>query len=202
MASGFVGSSYNNNSGEISTGSTSSTGGVSGVTSMGDAESSVDFGGSVGYLWHNVFGAEFQANFTPNFNLQNSLAASTSTPQVNTYMFNVVGAAPFGADARWQPYISGGFGAVTLSGDTSNSSGIEEAFNVDDNRGGGNIGFGLMAFLGGWGVKGDVRYFRAFTDDNNVSTVTNVNGSTTTTIDSSLPGLTFWRANIGLAFRW
>jgi len=202
IASGFVGSNFNNNSSSLLGASTTN----SNSTVSGN---SVDFGGNVGYLWHNIAGAEFLAGFTPNFEMQNSLAPAGATPWVNTYMVNAVGAAPLGSGGMFQPFISGGVGAITMRG-LNNSSNITNTgsvstsasnlgnnlFNPDESRAGGDIGGGLMAFMGGWGVRGDVRYFRAFESDNAVTSTVN-SGST-----DILPGLNFWRANIGVAFRW
>src|SRR5262245_64387012 len=44
--------------------------------------SSLDFGGSVGYLWNKAVGAEFLAGFTPNFHLKNNILLGEQ-PQVN-----------------------------------------------------------------------------------------------------------------------
>jgi len=189
IASGFVGSDF-------------------GLQATG---SSVDFGGSLGYLWNNWVGGEFLANFAPDFQLQstapNAFLLNGSNPAINTYMANAVGAIPIGANSTWQPFVSGGFGAITLRSDLSSfSTGVvnpvASAFNSDETRFGGNIGVGVLAFIGDWGIRGDVRYFRAFSrDDTNTTTVSN--GTTTATSDLNiLPGLDFWRANIGVAFRW
>lgn len=201
IASGFVGSNFNNNSDSLFGATTASN-----TTTSGN---SVDFGGQVGYLWHNVVGAEFLAGFTPNFQMTNAFIPNGSTPWVNTYMVNAVGAAPLGSSGQFQPFISGGFGAVTMRGLNGNSN-IANAgststaisnlgnnlFNPDESRIGADIGGGLMAFMGNVGVRGDVRYFRALTN----SSATLSNNSTTPT--DILPGLNFWRANIGVAFRW
>jgi hypothetical protein len=88
-----------------------------------------------------------------------------------------------------------------LSGDINNQ--LNENFASDDTQFGGNIGFGIMGFASNVGVRADVRYFRAF-GDNALENALNLNP--TTFDDNSpiniLPGLDFWRANIGLAFRW
>jgi hypothetical protein len=224
MASGFIGSNYSNNSAKMPGGVNSS----SSITTFGGAttdtsdDNSLDLGFSVGYLWRSVVGAEFLAGFTPNFNLANSLVASEASPEVNTYMFNVVGAVPLGADGQFQPYVSGGFGGITLRGATlasgltatggsssvTNGNAVSNVFDPDESRGGGDIGAGIMAFMGNWGVRGDVRYFRAFSRDDetiSTSTSTTTTGSGTTSssvVTGLLPGLDFWRANIGIAFRW
>lgn len=201
IASGFIGSNFNNNSDSLFGATTSAN-----TTASAN---SVDFGGQVGYLWHNIVGAEFLAGFTPNFQMNNAFVPSGATPWVNTYMINAIGAAPLGADGRFQPFISGGVGMVTMRGlngssDVTNASGVSDTastignnlFNPDESRAGGNIGGGIMAYAGSIGVRGDVRYFRAFTTNNDL-TATVSSGSS-----DILPGLNFWRANIGVAFRW
>ena len=107
---------------------------------------------------------------------------------------------------NWQPFVSGGLGAITLRSDdlTGNiGNDFNQNFASDDTQLGGNIGFGIMGFAQNVGVRADVRYFHAF-GDNALENALNINSSTFD--DSSpisiLPGLNFWRANIGLAFRW
>jgi hypothetical protein len=166
-------------------------------------ESSVDFGGALGYT-SGWFGAEFLAGFTPNFQIRNRLFVDE--PQVNSYMFNLMAGVPIGPSKNWQPFVSGGIGALTLrsddlTGDISND--FEENFRSDDSQFGGNIGFGVMGFAQNVGIRADVRYFRAF-GDNALENALDLNPGTFD--DNSpiniLPGLDFWRANIGLAFRW
>ena len=185
IASGFVGSDFGNQA----------TG------------SSVDFGGSVGYLWNNWVGGEFLAGFAPNFQLQstanNAFLLSGNNPAINSYMANAIGAISLGPDANWQPFVSGGFGAIQLrSGlnniNTSIGTTVTNSFNSNESRAAGNIGAGVMGFMGGWGIRADVRYFRAFSQSDNGSSATN--GSTSNL--GIVPGLDFWRANIGVAFRW
>lgn len=187
IASGFVGSDFGNQA----------TG------------SSVDFGGSVGYLWNNWVGGEFLAGFAPNFQLQstatNAFLLSGNNPAINSYMANAIGAISLGPDANWQPFVSGGFGAIQLrSGlnniNTSIGTTVTNSFNSNESRAAGNIGAGVMGFMGGWGIRADVRYFRAFSQSDNGSSTSTTNGSTSNL--GIVPGLDFWRANIGVAFRW
>src|SRR5262245_3866206 len=137
IASGFVGSNFGRNAETAST----------------------EVGGSIGYLWKSKFGAEFDTGFTPSFELQSNFFGLGIKPQINTYMANAIVAVPLGADAAWQPYVSGGGGAISLmSGDEG------EAVNFLDPNGtkfGGNVGGGLMRFAGSWGFRADVRYYRA-----------------------------------------
>ena len=169
---------------------------------------SMDFGGSLGYS-NGWIGGEFLAGFTPNFQLRNNILFDE--PSVNSYMFNLLAGVPVGDDVRFQPYVSGGLGALTLRSDALSGDDdlLDETLDPDDSQLGANIGFGVMGFGGNVGVRADVRYFRGFSDDS----VEDALGLDPGTIDpnssgsgqlasSILSGLDFWRANIGLAFRW
>src|SRR5215475_13240577 len=123
IASGFVGGNFANNA----------------------DPTSPAFGGSVGYLWNGKWGGEFDAGFTPDFKLQSNFFGLGIKPMVNTYMANAVAAMPFGLDRRWQPFISGGIGAISLRSGMSASdvgSAIDNTFNPDATRFGGDIGGG------------------------------------------------------------
>jgi len=154
-------------------------------------------------LWNSWVGGEFLAEFTPDFQLQNNILLAGDKPQVNSYMVNAIASAPFGADNQFQPFISAGLGGITLRSNTLNAATdnpVNNTLAADDSRLGGNIGGGVMAFMGNWGVRADVRYFRAF----NESDVDSSNPSSTANAAARavLPGLDFWRANIGVAVRW
>ncbi len=165
---------------------------------------SIDFGGALGYT-SGWFGAEFLAGFTPNFQLRNNIFLDE--PQVNSYMFNLMAGVPIGPDKNWQPFVSGGLGALTLRSDSisGDDNEFEENFQADDTQLGANIGFGVMGFADNVGVRADVRYFRGFSNDSIEDSL----GLDPGTIDNGnalasqiLSGLDFWRANIGIAFRW
>ena len=161
--------------------------------------SSVDFGGQVGYLYRGFIGGEFLADFAPRFNMTNAFLADR--PNVNAYMANVIIAAPLGSEAAIQPYVSAGLGGVQLRSNMLAFANVPGSAQTEANqtRGGGDIGFGVMGFAGNVGIRGDVRYFRAF--NNNTVTTT---GSTAADAfaQNLLSGLDFWRANIGIAVRW
>ena len=62
-----------------------------------------------------------------------------------------------------------------------------------------NIGGGFFAYGGHWGVRGDVRYYNVSTNDVN----RNVTGETAENFTQALlSGLNYWRANLGVAYRW
>lgn len=161
-------------------------------------EASVDFGGTVGYFWHGVVGGEFQANFSPEFELDaaRSSLPFADEPWINSYMANAVGALPLGDNGRWRPYVSGGLGVLTLRSDTlGNGNDVEP----DDSRFAGNIGGGLLGFVSNVGFRGDVRFFRGFTNDGNIDPVEN---QTEAIGNQILSGLQFWLGTAGIAFRW
>jgi hypothetical protein len=148
-------------------------------------DQSVSFGGSLSWLWSSIVGAEVMAGFAPQFSLTD---ADLDDTQINNYMVNAIAAVPIGEERQWQPFLSGGVGALTLHGgsDVEADLGIEE---IDETELGGNLGFGLMAFADRWGFRGDVRYFSQL-------------GDPETTDTAFLNDVDFWRTNVGLSYRW
>jgi len=162
------------------------------------SNSSVDFGGQLGYLYRGVVGGEFVADFAPEFNMNNALLADA--PNVNAYMANAVVAVPLGGSHQVQPYVSGGAGAIQLRSNVLSvaSTPTSSQSAANQTKAGGDIGVGVMGFAGNFGVRGDVRYYRAFESD----LATNASTTADFFAQSLLSGLRFWRANIGLAVRW
>lgn len=146
--------------------------------------------GTLTYLRDGAFGAELLAGFTPDLDFD---VAPTDDSSVGNYMANGVAALPLGVDGRWQPFVSAGLGAMTISSEFANGENTE-LLNVDDTQLGGNVGVGLMTFSDRWGVRGDVRYFTGLSDDD----------SEIDAIDSNdfLSNVDYWHANIGVAYRW
>lgn len=199
IASGFVGGNFGQNS----------------------LSSSVDFGGTVGYLYRGIVGGEFLAGFSPRFKLDRLVTGDTN---INNYMANVIAAAPVGSLGEFRPFISGGIGAVTMSLNSNavypfgpaganpivNTANNNSVFDPNAKHLAADVGGGLMAFAGRWGVRGEVRYFSAVGTTNSTTVINAagvpVNGAGTsgsTFKDNSLlNNVKFWRANIGVAFRW
>ena len=174
---------------------------VGGSFARNALQTAVDFGGSLDYLHNGAFGVEFMAGFAPKFKLDR-LAGLDS--DVNNYMANVVASVPVGTFHAVRPFVSGGIGALTLSQNTgsSNNNAIVNAsaalFQPSETHFGGNIGAGIMGFTGAYGIRADVRYFSALGHKNASSSAVAQPG----TLLSVLDDVSFWRANIGVAFRF
>ncbi len=164
---------------------------------------SVDFGGQLAYLWKGIVGVEGLADFSPNLKIDN--AALSEFPEANAYMGNAIFAIPLGDEGQFHPYVSGGWGGIQLRTSVFNAalphpSGTfpTGTTGADEVHGGADVGAGIMGFAGRIGFRGDVRYFKAQTN-NNISTTATPASQFTQTV---LSGLDFWRANIGIAVRW
>ena len=190
LASGFVGSNFGSTNNDL----------VSVERSM-----SFDWGGQIGYLWRGVLGGEFLANFTPSLGI-NTFGVLFDNPNVSSYMANAVAALPLGAQAQFQPYISGGLGGIQMKfpngivGSGLLVNGVVTnvtTSSVSQTGGGSNIGGGIMAFAGKVGVRGDARYFHANTFSSRDAT-----SFANLVTQSLLSDLNFWRADIGIAFQW
>jgi opacity protein-like surface antigen len=175
-----------------------------------DSKASFSFGGDLGYLWNGILGVEAMADFSPAMEVPSLLFASN--PNVYSYMANVIGALPLGAEGNVQPYISGGLGTITMKADVitplvevqpvdgvENTIATTTSTSSTKSRFGGNIGAGLMGFAGHIGFRTDVRYFHAMTEDTPLTDETTVADALTREV---LSGLRYWRANLGIALRW
>ena len=184
MASGFIGSSF----------STSSN---TALNTDNSVPAGLTYGGQVAYFFHGKIGAEFLADFAPDVGFDSILLADQ--PHVNSYMGNVIAGLPFGGD-RFDSYVSGGFGSIGIRADLftlADVNGNRATVESNKNRWGGDIGAGLLAYANRFGVRGDVRWFRASSGDN---------VSNNSLADNEALGLLsdvhFWRGTLGLAFRW
>jgi hypothetical protein len=151
-------------------------------------ESNVGFGGTITYLRQGVFGGEALATFTPDFGFAPNVATDAS---VNNYMANVVAAVAAGANGRFQPFVSGGIGAMQIRGDVDDGAGLVE---IKDTQLGSNIGFGVMMFNNRWGLRTDLRYFSSLQNNDDEPDIIDPTGVLTDT--------DFWRYNMGVAYRW
>lgn len=162
-----------------------------------DLNGNVSFGGQVSKIWGHV-GAEFLADFTPKYKID-SIALSQH-PDVNSYMGNVIGIWSTRLKNYVQPFGSGGIGAIQMQTSVLPAAALTGAIsnvNVTQSRFGWNVGGGVFAFAGhSVGIRADVRYYKATT----ANTFTGTPAQNVT--EALLSGIDFWRANIGVAFRW
>jgi hypothetical protein len=172
-----------------------------------DAEdTTLNFGGSVGYVWGGAAGIEFLAGFNPDFGFvdnNNELFLNERDHSVNTYMFNAIGAVPIGRTEMFQPYVSGGLGWMTLrmenllnvDAEVFDETVLDQDF-TDDAKFAWNLGAGAMGYAQNVGLRGDIRYFRASDSADNPDT------RREQVTSRLLSDLSYWQATIGLAFRW
>jgi hypothetical protein len=193
IASAFVGSNFGSGR----------TGNLAGIDTDSNS-TSINFGGQAAYLWGGYVGAEALVDFAPSFEINNLLFQDN--PTVNTYMANGIAAVPIGSENRFLPYFSGGIGAVqmrstifTADPATAVGGAAIDTLSASGSRFGGDVGGGIMGFSGSWGFRGDLRYYKTSVD-NNVDLTDLGNGNVFT--QSVLSGLAFWKANVGVAFRW
>ena len=192
IASGFAGTNFG-----------ASTDGVvdvdvdNGLDLIDNDDSNLDFGGQVAYLWKGLYGAEVIADFAPSMGVGGVLFADN--PSVNSYMANAIWALPLGAQGRYQPFLSGGLGAIRVNADIFNLLGdpLSGTISARQTMFGGNIGGGILAFAGHVGIRGDVRFYKAAKEESNP-----IQNSFDTIGEAAVSGLSFWRGNFGLAFRW
>jgi len=153
---------------------------------------SVTFGGQVARTW-GYFGVEALADFAPKYHIDSVFL--NSHPWVNSYMANGI--------VNWpghyvEPYFSAGIGGIQMHANVLPFfPGSVDNTSVYQTRFGWNFGAGAYAFGGGGiGIRGDIRYFQASNADTLTGTPPNV------ATEALLSGINFWRANIGVAFRW
>ena len=182
LAAGFAGANFGDN-----------IGGEFGE----DSEPSVTFGGQIGYLWHGYVGAEALVDFTPGFKVPNN-AVLANDPSLSSYMANGIVAKPFGGYGQFLPYFSAGIGVFHMS---TNFVTLDPANSLTGGQGrfGGNVGAGFVGYAGTVGVRGDVRWYNVDVEHDFTASPSNARDAFTLGL---LSGLEYWRANIGVAFRW
>jgi len=202
MVTGFLGSSFGAGSSNFVTALNAAQLPVG----INVADGGLTYGLQIGYL-RRYFGGEFIGDFAPNFRM--SSLALAKEPTVNSWMFNLIGAVPI--HDQFEPYISGGIGGITLRSQTFDETAIpvitvqgtletaQNTINTARTAFAWDLGGGFFAFANRWGIRGDVRYYKAQTFSTNNLT----NGTVPSDFTQALlSGLNYWRANLGVSFRW
>lgn len=150
------------------------------------------YGASIGWMGAGVIGWEADFSYTPEFfegDDDDLDIVNTGDSNVTTVMGNVILGVPVGGQTGGgvRPYVVGGAGLM--------QSRVEDAdalFEIDNNDFGINLGGGIMGFMtDNVGFRGDIRYFRAFGEDEGNDVV-----------DFDLSDFDFWRGTVGVTFRW
>ena len=164
---------------------------------------SFTYGASIGWVGDGKFGWEFEWAKVPGF-LENNINDAIDRGLENngidrtgefdlfddsasSYMFNaVVGGPHRGANNAFRPYFSGGVGWIKSSIENE-----DLLFDESDTNFGFNLGGGVMTYLKNVGLRGDIRYYQTmaestFNDD----------------LDLEIGDFDFWRATVGVTFRW
>lgn len=156
-------------------------------------EQRISFGGGLTWMGAGKLGFEVDYHLAPNFY---QITGGTENVEllnldssVQTLMANVILGAPIGGTSGpgIRPYAVGGIGLMRAT-----LNGADELFdNLSDNELGVNVGGGVHVFFSdNIGLRGEVRYFRGLQkgDDNGE--------------DLDLEDFDFWRATVGLTFRF
>jgi hypothetical protein len=208
VASGYIGNNFGINRDPIVD--------LSAIENLdNNSSTSANFGGQIAYLGRGVVGGEFLMDFSPNLSTFDNLLFAED-PDVNTYMFNLIAVAPFGKSHGYDPYFSGGIGSVSLNATVYSVVPVATPFadpnaiaaiptqTVSGNKFGWNLGGGFMAFSErNWGFRGDVRYYATNVNSEDLDGF-NVDeiGDGDAFSRVALSGISFWKVNAGLAFRW
>jgi len=152
------------------------------------------YGASLSWMGAGIVGFEFDFGYSPNY--FETLADTddeftfADDSNVTTLMFNVLVGAPIGGQSGpgIRPYGVAGLGLIRTQAES-----VSNFFDIDSNDWGMNLGAGVIGFFGDdIGIRGDVRYFRAFEgggDDDEFP-------------DFELADFDFWRATVGVTFRF
>jgi hypothetical protein len=159
------------------------------------AGSGFTYGASIGWMGAGRVGFEAEVAFTPGFldldatdEIDEVIDADLIDDQANSFMFNAIVGAPIGGTSGtgFRPYFSGGVGWVNASVESD-----QLLFEDDSNKFAFNLGGGAMGYFGNVGLRGDIRYYQTLSDSN----IDNALGL-------ELGDYDYWRATVGVTFRW
>lgn len=161
-----------------------------GITFGGAAEGRehLTYGASIGWMGAGIFGFEGDFQFSPEFFEPNDEDLDLiDSSNVVSVMGNAIIGIPIGGQrgAGIRPFGIAGVGLLK-----TNQSSADEVLDVSSNDFGFNLGVGAMAFFSDHaGIRGDLRYVRSFEDVSDG-------------FDIEAGNFDFWRANVGVTFRW
>lgn len=164
-----------------------------GVTFSGDTPANrFVYGATFGFTGNSPLGFEIDFGHAPNFfDTEDEFFDFEGKLSITTLMFNLsVGGAPIGGGVR--PFVSGGMGL--LRGSVKD---VDDFFDdVTRNDFALNLGGGLSGYFNDHiGIRGDVRYFRSLTGEDN-------DGFILDPTEFDLGDFDFWRGSVGVTFKF
>lgn len=164
------------------------TGNQCGVSTLNKFEHKIDYGASLASVGAGLAGFELDVGYSPNFFATNTASNNafkfTNTSNAVTVMGNLLLG---GHDRAIRPYAVGGVGLIR-----TNVQDFAQTFSVNTkNDFGFDVGAGVMGFFTNViGIRGDVRYIRAFTGSNS-----NVTGL-------GVSNFRYWRGSVGVSLKF
>lgn len=158
-----------------------------------DFERQFTYGASLGWMGAGAIGFEVDFGYAPNFFeslTDDDEFTFADDSNVTTLMANLLVGAPIGGQSGpgIRPFAVAGVGMIR----TSVTSADDFFDDVDSSDFGFNLGAGIIGFFNdNVGIRGDIRYFRAFADDEDDDD-----------LDFALSDFDFWRAAVGVTFRF
>lgn len=173
------------------TGGSADVSGSNGNTTSSTFEHKVDYGVSITGMGKGIVGGELDFGYSPNFfatNTSNNGFQFTNTSNVTTLTGNLIVGVPVGGHgAQIRPYAVGGVGLIRSN--VRDAGGLFDVTTKNDF--GFDVGAGVMGFFSqNVGLRGDVRYFRGF------------RGTNDNTTGLGLSNFNFWRASLGVSFKF
>ncbi|HEX2340500.1 MAG TPA: outer membrane beta-barrel protein [Vicinamibacterales bacterium] len=155
-------------------------------------QNKLSWGGSLMWMGEGIAGFEVDFGYTPEFFFSDNdnEVDFIGDGNVTTFMVNAVIGVPVGGDRGpgIRPYGTVGLGLVRQRVDD-----VIDVFDADRNSLGFNIGGGVLGmFTDTVGIRGDLRWFRQFSNDSDGLD----------DLDFDLSGLSFWRGTVGVTFRF
>jgi opacity protein-like surface antigen len=158
------------------------------VDAVDDTRQPATWGACIGSMGGGVLGFEADLAFSPDF-FADSDEALIGDNSVTTIMASLLLGLPLGGQtgAGFRPYFAAGVGLIR-----QRVEGFENLAEFSSNNFGYNFGGGAFIFLTtNFGVRGDLRYFRSFQEDE-ASFLPMVEPAT----------FNYTRASVGLVFRF
>ena len=165
------------------------------------SSSGFSYGASIGWVGEGKFGWEFEWASTPGIlghNIDDAINDELIDRDFDrdllddsaaSYMFNaVVGGPRRGANNAFRPFFSGGLGWLKSSIESDTLLFDDE---LSDTNFGFNLGGGVMTYFSNVGLRGDIRYYQTMSGQQ----VNDV-------LDIEVGDYDFWRATVGVTFRW